>query len=141
LFILVVITFTFLIVLIGISTAMISLANTIKAPEIRMLVYLGAFAVVVVSLLLVGMRFWPLYPLVMRTRFGSDTIRESLAITRTNLMTSFLLAITIFFFIGFGFGMFGLGLPLAIPLVSLASEVALRLIEGRRIAALESDEF
>ena len=140
-FMLVVIAFGFQMIVIGISTAMIKLSANVQAQEIRILLLTGAFAVFVICLLIVGTRFWPLFPLMMRARFGSQAIRQSLAITRVNLMTSFLLVIAIFFLLGFGFGMFGLGLPLVVPLAALTSEVALRLIEGRRISTLEPDEF
>jgi hypothetical protein len=140
LLLLVTITLVFLMALVVISTTMINLAVKVQAPEIRVLLSIIAFAMFVVCWLLVGTRFWPLYPLVMRMGFGSQAIRESLAITRVNLMTSFLLVTTIFFFLGIGFGVFGLGLPLAIPLAALATEVASRLIEGRRIATLVPNE-
>ena len=89
----------------------------------------------------VAMRFWPVIPLAMSGRFGSDTIRESLSMTRPNLMTSFLMVIAISVLVGFGFSVFGLGLPIAIPLAALTLIVALRLIEGMPIPAFESDEF
>lgn len=127
--------------LVGMSIAIANAAENVKAFEIRLLMFVVAFFGSLVALTLITMRFWPLIPMAMDGRFGTPAVRRCLAITGSNLMTSFLLVIASFFALGLGFGLFGLGLPLAVPLVALSLIVGYRLIEGKRIPAFEREEF
>lgn len=121
--------------------AMIRIGSVVPSVGIAGLIYLGSSVVALTLIVLVTTRFWPVYPLAMTRRFGIRAIKESWAITKSNLLTSFFLGLTILFLLGLGFSIFGLGLFFAIPAAAMVSTVALRSIEGSRIAALEYSEY
>jgi hypothetical protein len=127
--------------MVTLTAVMINLSSKLVAIEIRALVFGGTLVGTVVLTTVVAMRTWPLFPLAMEGRFGAPVIREALAMTRANPLTSFLIVVTAALMVGFGFSLFGIGLPIAIPLSALLSVVALRLIQGRRIPAIESDRW
>lgn len=126
--------------IIALAVIVVKAGGGVKAIEIRLLTMIGAFLGAGVVLTAVAMRFWPVIPLAMDGRTGSGVIGESLAMTNVNRMPSFFLVVAAFVLIGGGFALFGLGLPLALPWVALVFIVALRLIDARRIPALDRGE-
>lgn len=126
-------------VLLVLAAAYINMGRKIETFEVRMLMTAGAFLCAFAVAIGVAMRFWPLIPLAMEGRWGVNAAKRSLAITAANLMTSFLLIAALSFLVGVGFSLFGIGLPFAIPYAALALVVALRLMENRRIPALDAD--
>lgn len=135
------IAIAYLAVVIGLAIAIMNLGSNVQATEIHLLMTVGAFVGAILLLTLSAMRLWPVIPLAMDGRFGGAVVRESLEMTKANLMTSFFLVVGISFLVGFGFSVFGLGLPLAIPIGALELVVALRLIEGRQIPAFDREEL
>ncbi|MCS7470536.1 zinc-ribbon domain-containing protein [Stieleria sp. ICT_E10.1] len=128
-------------VVIGLAIVIMNVGSNVQATEIHLLMTVGAFVGAILLLTLSAMRLWPVIPLAMDGRFGGAVVRESLEMTKSNLMTSFFLVVGVFFLVGFGFSVFGLGLPLAIPVAALALVVALRLIQGRGIPAFDREEL
>ena len=59
--------------------------------------------------------------------------------TRQNLLTSFLIVVVSILALGIGSACFGLGLILAIPATSMLWIVALRVLSGQPIEALETE--
>ncbi|QEF96069.1 hypothetical protein Mal15_00950 [Stieleria maiorica] len=126
----------FVAVILGVAIVMINAASGVQATEIRLLTTIGVFLASALALTFTAMRLWPVVPLAMDGRCGGAVIRESIEMTRVNPMTSFFLVVVMFVALGVGFSLFGLGLPLAMPFVSLVCVIAFRSIAGRRIPAL-----
>lgn len=127
--------------LISVAVVLIDSSRNIKATEIKILMTIGAAVGGIVGTTLFATRFWPLIPMAMEGHFGVPALQDALAITRINLLTSFLMVIALLFLVGVGFSLMGLGLPIAIPIAALTLVAALRMIQGKSIPALERHTF
>ncbi|MCO8121902.1 hypothetical protein NHH03_09155 [Stieleria sp. TO1_6] len=124
----------------AVSIAVAQFSGKIAAWETRVLVV--GISVVVSSVfgLAVAMRFWPLFPLLAGGSRLLPAMRASVAMTRVNSLTSFLLVIAAGILLGGGFSLFGLGLPITVPVCALLWTVAQRLIDGTPLPLLQSSE-
>ena len=113
------------------------LAFSIQAVAGRSVVLGGAFIGFLAVVIVILMRFWPIFPLAMRRCPLKEALSVALRMTSQNLMTSFFLAITIYFILGLGLGLFGVGIPVVVPVSALMLEVAYRLVRGTRIPAFD----
>ena len=133
------IAIAFAAVVISVATVIIDSASQVNAIEIRLLATIGTFVIGILALTLAAMRLWPMVPLAMEGQMGKRILGESLAMTRSNRMSSFLLVATVFFIVGFGFSLMGLGLMVSIPIAALMLVVGFRMIVDRRIPAFQQD--
>lgn len=122
------------------GVVIVNVAQSIPAPEVRLVVIGLTFVFGVIAVVGTMMRFWPLFPLSMTMHSPLATILKSLRISGANLMTSFFLVATICALLGIGTSFFGLGLPIAIPFSAMLVTVAHRMICEIPIRAMENQD-
>ncbi|KAA5546894.1 hypothetical protein FYK55_00225 [Roseiconus nitratireducens] len=111
-------------------------AETMPNLAARIPIYVLASSLVFGAGVFLLTRFWPLFPLSMRLDASKRVFRVAWWMTGPNTMTSFLMTIITMVVVGLCCVLFGVLLPIALPIILLMFVVAARLIDGSPIAAL-----